>query len=103
MVTSEVVGFDDELPPHLPTEMGAQGVPRRVYSRRNVELRKYGFTQMLHGCWCVSRVDEREKRLEPSDSHKLAVLRNSRLATGADDADAGGADGWRSASSPRRG
>ena len=44
VVASELVGPDGELPPHLPTEMEAEGVPRRVCIRRNAELRKYGFT-----------------------------------------------------------
>ena len=45
MVASEPVGTDDELPPYLPTEMEAGSAPRRVYVRRNVEMRKYDLTQ----------------------------------------------------------
>ena len=47
MVSSEPVVPEVELPPRLPKKREAQGVPRRVYTRRNVEQRKYGFTQ---GC-----------------------------------------------------
>ena len=50
MVACERVGPDDEWPQHLPTEMEAECVPKRVYIRRNVELRTYGLTQMLQSC-----------------------------------------------------
>ena len=49
MVASEPVVPEDELPPRLPREREAEVAPRRVYIRRNVELRKYGFTQRCHG------------------------------------------------------
>ena len=63
MVASEPVGADGELPPHLPMER----------ERRNVELRKYGFTQRLHGCNCAGRDD--------LGSHELAVWSTSRLVS----------------------
>ena len=50
MVASEPVVPEDELPPRLPREREAEVAPRRVYIRRNVELRKYGFTQSCRGC-----------------------------------------------------
>ena len=50
MVASEPVVPEGELPPRLPKERGAGGVLRRIHIRRNVELRKYGFTQGCRGC-----------------------------------------------------
>ena len=50
MVASEPVVLQDELPPRLPKEREAESVLRRVYIRRNVELRQYGFTQGCSGC-----------------------------------------------------
>ena len=50
MVAGEPVVPEDELPPRLPREREAEVAPRRVYIRRNVELRKYGFTQGCRGC-----------------------------------------------------
>ena len=44
MVASEPVVPEDELPPRLPNEREAEGVPKRVYIRRNVEHQKHGFT-----------------------------------------------------------
>ena len=50
MVASELVVPEDELPPRLLREWEAEVAPRRVYIRRNVELRKFGFTQGCRGC-----------------------------------------------------
>ena len=47
MVASGLVVPEHELPPRVPKGREAEGVSRRVHIRRNVELRKYGFTQ---GC-----------------------------------------------------
>ena len=49
MVAKERVELDDDLSPNLPTEMEAGSVPRRVYIRRDVEMRKYDFAQRMLG------------------------------------------------------
>ena len=54
MVATELVVPEDELPPLLPREREAEGVPRRAYIRRHVELEKYGFTQGCRG-WSRAR------------------------------------------------
>ena len=53
MVASEPVVREDELPPRLPRVREAEVEPRRVYIRRNVELRKkriHAGLQSLYGC-----------------------------------------------------
>ena len=50
MIASEPVGRDDELPLYMPTETEAGSALRRVCTRRNVEMRKYDFTQWLQSC-----------------------------------------------------
>ena len=47
MVVSEPIVPEDELPPRMPKEREAESVSRRVFFKRNVELRRYGFTE---GC-----------------------------------------------------
>ena len=119
MVASGLVVPEHELPPHMPDGREAEGVSRRVHTRRNVELRKNGFTQGCRGCMArpfprpriIQRrassglnppwrrmmlnergslsIDKRERRLEPPDN--LAVLRTSRSVD--DGADAGGGAG----------
>ena len=107
MVASGLVGPQDELPPLLPREREAEGVFRRAYIRRHVELRKYGFTQGCRGCMaaetgrapenhsetCRQRIESamganeferarvevnrRAREEAPPDRHELAALRTS--------------------------
>ena len=72
-VTNEPVGPEDELPPHLPTEMEAGVVHRCVHVGWNFKLREYGFRQGLHGCESAGRSD--------LGSHELAILRTSWLVS----------------------
>ena len=50
MVACGQVVPEDEFPLRLPNEREAESVPRCVYIRRNVELRKCGLTQDCRGC-----------------------------------------------------
>ena len=50
MVASWLVVREHELSPRMPKGREAEGVSRQVHIRRNVELRKYGFTQGCRGC-----------------------------------------------------
>ena len=101
MVASEPVVPEDELPPRLPREREAEVAPRRVYIRRNVELRKYGFTQGCRGCMaaetgyapenhseaCRRRI---ESAMEADDVERARVEANRRVREEAgNDADVG--------------
>ena len=78
MVASEPVVPEDELPPRLPREREAEVAPRRVYIRRNVELRKYGFTQGCRGCMAAETGNAPE-------NHSEACRRRIESAMEADD------------------
>ena len=108
MVAGGLVVPEDELPPLLPREREAEGVPRRAYIRRHVELEKCGFTQGCRGCMAAAtgrapenhsetcrqriesamgaedferarvEVNRRAREEAPADGHGLAVLRNPR-------------------------
>ena len=89
VVASEPFVPEDELPPRLPREREAEVAPRRVYIRRNVELRKYGFTQGCRGCMaaetghapenhseaCRGRI---ESAMEADDVERARVEANRR-------------------------
>ncbi len=50
IVATEPIVPEEELPPRLAQPREAEGVPRRIYIRREVELKKYGFTDGCRGC-----------------------------------------------------
>ena len=56
MLASEPVGPEDELPPHLPTEMEAGVVHMSALCCSELPPAD-GFTQRLHGCECASQSD----------------------------------------------
>ena len=78
MVASELVVLEDELPPRLPREREAEVTPRLVFSRRNVELRKYVFTQGCRGCMAAETGNAPE-------NHSEACRRRIESAMEADD------------------
>ena len=90
MVASEPVVLEDELPPRLPREREAEVAPRRVYIRRNVVLRKYGFTQGCRGCMAAetghapeNHSEARRRRVESAmeaDDVERARIESNRRA-----------------------
>ena len=108
MVAGGPVVLEDQLPPLLTRERQAEGVPRRAYIRRHVELRKYHFTQGRRGRMAAEtgrapenhsqtcrqgiesavgasdferapvEVNRRAREEAPPDSHVLAALQTLR-------------------------
>ena len=74
MVSTELVGPEDELPPYLPTETEAGRTPRRVYVSGTS---KCGSTTSRSGYTAAdSRVEvNRQVRVEAGDARQLEKLR----------------------------
>jgi hypothetical protein len=96
MEATEPIVAEEDLPPKLPGTRAAEALPRKVYIRREVELKKYGFT--LKGCKgcqaasgnlvpaphsdaCRARI-EQAMQDDPEVQHRMAAVAMARNELG---------------------